>query len=172
MKKILMIIAQHGFRDEELMVPKEVFEKAGMQVRVASRTRTKASGSRGAQIMPDLSVHEANPEYFDAIVVVGGPGSALLARDQEVLGLLRKADEKGKVLGAICLGPMALACAGILSGKNATVFPEKEALRALKDSGAFYLEKAVVRSGRVVTAGGPDASGEFAESILKALEES
>jgi protease I len=169
MKKILMVIAQTGFRDEELVVPKEVFEKAGLKVMVASISRTKATGSRGASVAPDLAVHEANPDYFDALIIVGGPGSPALAEDKDVLSLIRRAEEKGKVVGAICLGPMALAIAGILRDKNATVFPDREAMRVLRDSGAHHLDHAVVRSGRIVTANGPDSAGGFAEKILECL---
>jgi len=170
MARILMIVAQQGYRDEELIVPKEVFEKAGEQVRVASLSRTKAAGSKGGSVMPDLAVHEANPDYFDAIVVVGGPGSPALAEDDDVRSLLQKAEERGKVVAAICLGPVSLASAGLLSGKRATVFPDREALRVLRDAGAHYQEQSVVKDGRIVTGNGPDAAGQFAETVLKALK--
>jgi len=170
MKKILMVVAQQGFRDEELIIPKEVFEKAGFQVMVASKSRTRAFGSKGASIMPDLAIHEANPDYFDALVIVGGPGSPILAEDKNVLSLINGAQEKGKVVGAICLGPMALARAGALSGKNATVFPDREAIRVLRDSGARFLDQAVIRDGKVVCANGPEAAGQFAQQIIDCLE--
>ncbi len=32
MKRVVMIIAQNGFRDEELLLPKEILEKAGIEV--------------------------------------------------------------------------------------------------------------------------------------------
>ena len=121
MAKVLIIIAQEGFRDEELFVPKEIIEKAGHIVKVASLNRAKATGSMGGVVLPDMAVYEANPEYFDAFIIAGGPGSPTLAKSKEVVELVGAAFKKGKLVAAICLGPMTLAAAGVLSKKNATV---------------------------------------------------
>ena len=58
MARILMIVAQNGFRDEELLVPKAIFERAGHQVKTASILRSKASGSKGASINVDFGISE------------------------------------------------------------------------------------------------------------------
>ncbi|MEW6035274.1 MAG: DJ-1/PfpI family protein [Candidatus Micrarchaeota archaeon] len=169
MAKVLMIIAQSGFRDEELLVPKEVLERAGHQVKVASLTRQKASGSKGAIVQPDLAVYEANPDFFDCVVVVGGPGSPALAESDEVRELLLGASAKGKVLGAICLGPMALARAGVLAGKSATIYPDRKAIAVLKESAAQYRAEAVVTDGKVVTADGPSSATAFGNKLAEIL---
>ncbi|HID73356.1 TPA: DJ-1/PfpI family protein [Candidatus Micrarchaeota archaeon] len=171
MAKVLMIIAQEGFRDEEYQIPRETIEKAGHSVKVASITRSKATGKFGAVVQPDLAVHEANPEYFDAIVVVGGPGAKALADNAEVINLLEKANLKGKKICAICVAPMILAKAGVLSGKNATVFPDREAVAELRAGGALYREQNVVTDGNVVTAKGPEAAEEFGREVVKLLVE-
>ena len=171
MSKVLMIVAQEGFRDEELLVPKEILEKAGHTIKVASVTRAKATGSLGASVMPDMAAYEANPEYFDAIVIVGGPGSPSLAKSKEVVELVENAYRKGRIVSAICLGPMTLAAAGVLSGKRATVFPSIDGIEALKDGGASYREEPVVVDGRVITADSPQSAGEFGNTIAEKLKE-
>ncbi|MDD5172404.1 MAG: DJ-1/PfpI family protein [Candidatus ainarchaeum sp.] len=170
MAKILMIVAQSGFRDEELFVPREVLEKEGHSVRVASITRAKATGSRGAVIQPDMAAYEANPEFFDAIVVVGGPGSPALAENEDVLKLLRGAAEKGHVIGAICLGPMAAAKAGVLADKRVTVFPDRKAINVLRENGAVYTAQPVIVDGNIVTADGPASAGQFGAELAKLLK--
>ncbi|NYZ74584.1 DJ-1/PfpI family protein [Candidatus Micrarchaeota archaeon] len=170
MAKILMIVAQNGFRDEELFVPREVLEKEGHNVRVASLTRAKATGVKGATIQPDMAAYEANPEFFDAIVVVGGPGSPALAENEDVLRLLRDAAEKGRVIGAICIGPIAPAKAGVLAGKKATVFPDRKAISVLRENGAIYKAEPVVVDGNVVTADGPASAGLFGVELAKLLK--
>ncbi len=169
MAKVLMIIAQSGFRDEELLVPKEVLERAGHHVLVASLTRQKASGSRGALVQPDLAVYEANPDFFDCVVVVGGPGSPALAESDDVKELLLGASARGKVIGGICLGPMALARAGVLAGKRATVYPDRKAIAVLKESAAQYRAEAVVTDGKVVTADGPSSATAFGNTLAEIL---
>jgi protease I len=171
MAKVLIIVAQEGFRDEELLVPKEILEKAGHTVKVASITRAKATGSMGATILPDIAVYEANPEYFDAVVVAGGPGSPKLAKTKEVVDLVEAAHKNGKIVAAICLGPMTLAAAGVISGKRATVYPSPNGIEALKNGGANYKAEPVIVSGKVVTADSPQSAGEFGATIVELLKE-
>jgi len=169
MVKVLMIIAQKGFRDEEYQIPREIIEKAGHNVKVASLTRSKATGAMGAVVQPDMGVHEVNPDYFDAYVVVGGPGAKTLAGNQEVINLLERANQKGKKVCAICIAPMVLAKAGVLSGKNATVFPDREAIEELRAGGALYRDKDVVVEDNVVTANGPQSADKFGREVVKLL---
>ena len=171
MAKVLMVVAQTGFRDEELVVPKEILEKAGHSVTLVSLTRGKATGVRGTVVQPDMAAYEANPEFFDCIVIVGGPGAPALAESRDVRSLAEKANGKGKIVAAICLGPLTLAKAGVLFGKNATVFPDRPAIKVLRDSGAVYLTKPVVRDGNIVTADGPQSAGLFGDALVGMLEE-
>lgn len=166
-----MVVAQEGFRDEELLVPKEILEKEGHIIKIASLSRAKATGSKGAVVLPDMAAYEVNPEYFDAVVIVGGPGSPVLAHTKEVVDLVEKAYKMGKIVAAICLGPMTLAAAGILSGKKATVYPSDNGLAALKNGGARYKAEPVVIDGRIITADSPQSAGEFSTAINEMLKE-
>ena len=170
MARILMVVAQEGFRDEELLIPKEIFEKEGYKVAVASLTRAKAKGSLGAVVDPDMAVYEANPDFFEAIVIVGGPGSPKLAESDDVIKLVENAYGMGKVVSAICLGPMTLAAAGVLAEKAATVFPSEQGIRALKDGGAYHKARPVVEDGTIVTADSPKSAAEFANKIVEKLK--
>jgi len=170
MAKVLMIVAQSGFRDEELTIPREVLERSGHDVKVASLTRAKAQGSKGLSITPDMAVYEANPEFFEAVIVVGGPGSPALADSEDVIKLLISANKKGKLIGGICLGPMALAKAGVLAGKNATVFPDRKAINLLRETAANYRPGPVVEDGNIVTADGPQSAGKFGSALAEHLK--
>jgi protease I len=171
MAKVLMVVAQTGFRDEELVVPKEILGRAGHIVTVVSITRGKATGVRGTTVQPDMAAYEANPEFFDCIVIVGGPGAPALAENPDVRLLAEKARDRGKIVAAICLGPLTLAKAGVLSGKDATVFPDRSAIKVLRDSGAVYLTRPVVRDGRILTADGPQSAGPFGDALVEMLKE-
>ncbi len=170
MSKVLMVIAQKDFRDEEYKIPRDALEKAGYEVKVASKTRNKATGMLGISVQPDLALHEVNPNFFAGFLIVGGRGVKQMANDEELLSLLEKANAMGKKIFAICLGPMVLANAGVLSDMNATVFPDKEAIEALRNGGALYRDQDVVKEGRVVTASGPKAADKFAEEVVEVLK--
>ncbi len=167
MKKIVMIIPHEGFRDEELLQTKEVLEKNGIEVKVASTKLGVALGKLGAKIIPDMLFSDISVNDFDAIVFVGGPGSVQYWDDQKAHKLLKKADSSGKVVAGICSAAVTLAKAGILKGKRATVFAGDS--QELINEGVNYTAKAVERDGNIITANGPQAARSFGEEIVKAL---
>jgi protease I len=168
-KRILMIIAPSNFRDEELKIPKQVFEGKGAQVLIGSKGTKQAKGMLGMKVKPDLDIRDAKVSDWDAIIFVGGNGveKHKLYEDEAYLKVAKDAYKEEKVIGAICLAPMILANAGILEGKDATAY--HTAASYLKDHGAYYTGKAVEVNGRIVTAEGPRAAKEFAERIAELL---
>jgi len=168
-KTILMVIAPSDFRDEELFVPEEFFEKNGAEVVIASEKKGTAKGMLGGTVSVDLSVSEVDISDYDAVVFVGGSGieSHKLYENDAYLKLAADADGSGKVIGAICLGPMVPASAGILAGKNATVF--ESGISHITVKGAKYTGAEVTRDGRIITGEGPHAAEEFARTVAGAL---
>ena len=162
-KKILMIIARDGFRDEELLEPKGLFEKLGAEVTVASSRAGECKGMRGARVRAEKALAELDAGAFDAVVFVGGMGAKEFFDDARAHELARGA----KVLGAICLAPAILARAGLLEGKAATAYAS--ALPELKKAGARVSEAAVVVDGKLVTGNGPKAATEFAEKLVEVI---
>jgi len=168
-KKILMVVAPKDFRDEELLVPKKVFEEAGASVTVASKGVSEAFGVLGAKVRVDADVSHAVSDEFDALVFVGGGGSRVYFNDPTAHALAKAFIRKGKVTAAICVATTTLANAGVLSGKKATVWESSETVQALRRGGAVYTGEDVTVDGNVITANGPAAAGEFAEKILEAF---
>ena len=168
-KTILMVIAPSDFRDEELFVPKDFFEKSGAEVVIASEKKGTARGMLGRTASVDLSASEVDISDYDAVVFVGGSGveSHKLYENEAYLKLAADADSSGKVIGAICLGPMVPAGAGILSGKNATVF--ESGTSYITGKGANYTGAEVTMDGRIITGEGPHAAEEFARTVAEVL---
>lgn len=169
MADVLLIIAQKGFRDEELLDTKSALAAAGKSSDVASITTAQATGSLGATVTPDLTVKEAINKSYKAVVVIGGQGSLALVGYPEVIKVLRQADSSNKVVAAICAGPVVLAKAGVISGKKATVFPDRQLIAAVEAAGAKYISEEVVVDGRLVTGSGPRAARKFGEAISKLI---
>ncbi len=171
MAKILIVVAQNGFKDEELIIPKEMLEKEHHKITIASLTRAKATSVKGKEIDPDMGAYEASPEFFDCFVIIGGPGSPTLAQNPALVHLLSEANKLNKIIAAICLGPMTLAKAGVLVGKDATIFPDSSAIVMLKHNGAHYLARPLVIHDNVITADSPQSAGIFGDAIVNALKE-
>lgn len=168
-KSILMIIAHQDFRDEEYQEPRQIFDARGAKITVASSSLEVAKGMLGAQVKPDLLLKDVAVSDYDAIVFVGGSGAQDYWNDPVAHAIAQEAVAQGKVLAAICIAPTTLAKAGVLKGKNATVFSSEA--EALKAGGANYTGASVERDGLIITANGPAAATKFAEEIAKTLEE-
>ena len=69
MKKVVMVIAHDGFRDEELLEPKAILEKKGFGVAVASTNLSPAKGMLGAVVKPDMLVESIFVRDFQAHIL-------------------------------------------------------------------------------------------------------
>jgi protease I len=166
-KKVLMIIAANGFQDHEFAPAYDLLPKLGATVKIACSRKDKAIGKYGRQVSPDFALTECKADDYDAVVFIGGPGAAEYFDDPAAHALARGAAAQGKVLGAICIAPAILANAGVLKGKRAAVFPSEE--NTLASGGALLTRQNVVVDGKIVTAPGPQAAQEFAETLAKLL---
>jgi len=162
-----MIIAPKNFRDEELFDTKEELEVSGNSVVIASTKTDTATGMLGGTIKPDITIDEINVDDYDVVVFVGGPGSSIYFNNQKAHEIARDANEKKKLIGAICIAPSTLANAGLLKGKKATSFPSEE--RNLRSKGANYTGNSVEKDGNIITADGPKSAREFGRIIAKSL---
>jgi len=170
--RAVMIIAFNDFKDQEYFVPREVFEKAGFQIITASFKNGIARGSEGGEAEVDILVKNADAKEYEAVVFVGGPGAFKYLDDADAHKLAQSALKQNKILGAICIAPVALAKAGVLKNKNATVWSssmDKSAVRELEKNGANYKDQNVVQDNRIITANGPEAAREFGEAIVRVL---
>ncbi|MFA7562628.1 MAG: DJ-1/PfpI/YhbO family deglycase/protease [Methanoculleus sp.] len=169
--KLLFVIAPERFRDEELDIPKRTFEEVGIGVDLASTVAGTCTGMLGGTAEASMALDEADPDDYDGIVVVGGSGSQEhLWESERLRDLVRSFFEEGKVVAAICLAPVVLARAGILTGRQATVYRSPEAVAEMKKAGANLLDIPVVADMQVVTANGPTAAAAFADTIITKLE--
>jgi len=169
-KKVMMVIAQKGFRDEELREPKALLEQQGAQVDVVSSTTGVCVGMLGMKAKPGMDLKTALKKVgeYDAVIFVGGVGSKQYFDDKTAHKLAQTAYKQGSVVGAICLAPVILAKAGLLKQKKATVW--RGAADMLKKCGAEYTANSVEKVGRIITGNGPQAAREFGTTIAQALK--
>lgn len=171
-KKILMIIAFKDFKDEEYFIPREILEKAGAEIKVASTQKGTALGVSGGEVEVDLNIDEVITDDYDAIVFIGGPGAYNHLDNLGCHRIAKEAKEKDKVLAAICITPAILAKAGVLQGKKATVWSsvlDKSAVKILENNGSQYQTQSVVQDGKIITADGPGAANEFGKKLVEVL---
>lgn len=166
-KKIIMVIAQEGFRDEELLEPKALFEENGYTVVIASPQKGFCKGMLGVVLESDISIDDiVIDSSLKAFVVVGGVNAPSLMDYPKLGEHLSSVREQNIVLGAICLGPMVVASFGVIDELHATVFCTDDSMSMFKDHKIVYFKEDVLVDETVVTANGPHASTMFAQEVL------
>ncbi len=166
-KKVLMVIAPEKFRDEEYREPRRILEEKGCRVTVASRTTGPSTGMLGMVVRPDVALDAVKAAEFDAVIFVGGAGAEAYYGDTRAHALAVEILKGGKPLGAICVAPTILANAGVLKGRQATVWPSQS--KALVAGGASYTARPVEKDGTIITADGPASAIEFGEEMARTL---
>jgi protease I len=177
MKKIAMIIAPKNYQDTEFGVPYRFFKDQGAQVDVYSTKKGVATGFLGGTFNVEHTLNELNASNYNAIVFIGGAGTPLVRSDNNSVKIVKDTLANNKILGAICWSPTILAKAGVLKGKNATVWygPDSEygmlTSEYLQQQGAKYTGQDVTVDGNIITADGPASAQKYAEAIWKKLVE-
>lgn len=170
----ILIVATDGFEEWELFGPREILQKRGADVVLASLKRDPIQATvhddPGKTIRPDLTVDEANADDFDALILPGGVRNPDALRVHgNVIALIKAFDEQGKPIGAICHGPWLLVEADLLRGRTATSWPS---IRTdLRNAGATVVDQAAVTDVNIVTSRKPDDVEPFTNALIDLIEE-
>ena len=170
----VLIVATDGFEEWELFGPRQILQERGAEVVLASLKRDPIQATihddPGKTIRPDLTIDEANPDDFDALILPGGVRNPdQLRLHGNVIALIRRFAEQGKPVAAICHGPWLLVEADLVHGRTATSWPS---IRTdLRNAGAKVVDEAVVTDGNIVTSRKPDDVEAFTNAVIALLED-
>lgn len=169
----VLIVAANGFEEWELFGPRQILQEKGADVVLASLTldpiQATVHDEPGRTIKPDLTIDQANADDFDALILPGGVRNPDTLRIHgNVVELIRRFDEQGKPIGAICHGPWLLVEADLLRGRTATSWPS---IRTdLRNAGANVVDERSVTDGNIVTSRNPDDVEAFTNALIDLIE--
>jgi protease I len=169
----VLIVATDGFEEWELFGPREILQKRGAEVVLASPKldpiQATVHDDPGKTIRPDLTVEAANADDFDALILPGGVRNPdHLRMDVKAIELIKAFARQGKPIGAICHGPWLLVEADLLRGKTATSWPS---IRTdLRNAGANVLDQPAVTDGNIVTSRNPQDVEQFTNALIDLIE--
>ncbi|HNW51201.1 MAG TPA: DJ-1/PfpI family protein [Prolixibacteraceae bacterium] len=164
MKKIMVHLAT-GFEEMEVIIPVDIWKRAGFQVQLVSVTGNKVvTGAHAIPIVADLLFEEADYSNADLLFLPGGmPGASNLDAHKGLQKKILEHNQKGKNLAAICAAPLILGHNNLLKSKRATCYPGYE-----KDLwGAIVTGNSIEIDGNIVTGKGPGVAFEFAMRITE-----
>jgi 4-methyl-5(b-hydroxyethyl)-thiazole monophosphate biosynthesis len=158
-----------GSEELETITVVDLLRRGGIDVVIAGPTVDPVVMSRSVVILPDASLDEALKQDFDMLYLPGGsPGTDNLMKDERVQAIIKKMNEGGKYLAAICAAPKIYAHAGLLDGKRATSFPGALDIKErpdVKSTGA-----PIEVDGKIATSRGPGTAVAFGLKLIELLE--
>jgi protease I len=175
MKKRVAILVTDGFEQVELTGPREALEKAGATCVVIAPKRVDVQGFRhhekGLKVPVDLELSTADPAEFDAVLLPGGVINADALRiEKKAQQFVQGIDRAGKPVLVICHGAWLLISAKLVKGHTITSWPTLE--DDLRNAGADWVDREVVRDGNWVSSRKPDDLPAFNRESIRLLEES
>ncbi|MBV9087862.1 MAG: type 1 glutamine amidotransferase [Acidobacteriaceae bacterium] len=168
------IIVSDDFEQKEFTEPKKALQEAGADVIVVSPKAGKVQGmnhdEKADKFDVDMQLDEANPGEFDAVMLPGGGLNADFLRvDHHAQEFVRSFDREGKPIAAICHAPWLLVSAGVLKGRTLTSYHTIQ--DDLRNAGANWVDKEVVRDGNLVSSRQPSDIPAFNREMLKLFSE-
>lgn len=138
--------------------------------KVVAPTMEPVKSIGGFRTLPDYSF-DTMPYDYAALVLIGGFGWATPVAEQ-VVPIVKRAIEKGKIVGAICNGASFMAKCGFLNnvkhtGNGAEQLQAWGGVHYTNPDG--YIHRQAVSDKNIVTANG-SATLEFAKELLTLLE--
>ena len=169
------IIATDLFEEAELVQPKKALDDAGAQTIVVAPKPGEIQGvqhdKKGKTVKVDRTLDQVSADDFDAILLPGGAMNADALRvEKKAQEIVREIDSAGKPIAVICHGPWLLVSAGLTRGRHMTSYHTIQ--DDLKNAGANWEDKEVIRDRNWVSSRKPDDIPAFNREVIKLFTES
>jgi protease I len=172
--KKVAILTENGFEEEELTSPKKALQEAGAVVHIISPQKRKVKAWShdhwSIELDVDVSVDEAFPEDYDALVIPGGVINPDLMRiNRHCVEFAQHFIAAGKPLAAICHGPWLLIETGLISGREMTSYYSIKT--DIQNAGANWHDSEVVVDHGLVTSRSPKDLPAFNKKLIEEIKE-
>lgn len=170
--KRVAVLATEGFEESELMEPVKALRDAGATVEVISKKREPIQAfkhhSPSIKVNVDLTLDEAQPDRYDAVVLPGGALNADQLRvDEKAQQFVRRMNDAHKPMAVICHAPWLLVSAGLARGRTLTSWPT--IVDDMRNAGATWVDREVVQDGNLVTSRGPNDIPAFNKATVELI---
>ncbi len=165
----IIVFLADGFEEVEALTVVDYLRRVdNIKVDTVSiKNSLKVLGAHNIEVTADKTIDQLEDiSLYDGLVIPGGmPGASNLRDNKEVIKIIEEINKNGKLVAAICAGPIVLERAKVIDGKKVTSYPGFE-----KDlPSSIYKEDDVVCDGNIITARGPAKAEDFAIEIVRSL---
>ena len=173
--RVAMIVAD-DFEQIEMVSPRQALEQAGAKVTLISPTTGQVTGRNHdvdkADTFPvEMSLDEANPMDFDALMLPGGSVNADKLRvNPKAQSFAKQFDSAGKPIAVICHAPWLLVSSDLVKGRTLTSYPSLEV--DIRNAGGNWVDQEMVRDRNLVTSRNPKDLDAFNPAMIALFAES
>ncbi|MGE5212158.1 MAG: type 1 glutamine amidotransferase domain-containing protein [Nitrospirota bacterium] len=172
-KKVAILVAD-GFEQVEMTKPREALDEAGAQTKIVSLKSGKIQGmnhaDKGDKFDVDLTLDQARPEEFDALMIPGGLFNPDVMRTNEKAhNFTRHFFRENKPVAVICHGPQVLINADLVRGRKMTSWPAIQV--DMRNAGARWVDAEVVVDNGLISSRKPDDIPAFNRKMIEEFAE-
>jgi protease I len=163
-------IALDGVEESELTEPVKALREAGAEVDLISVNPGTIQAfqhmDKGAELTVDRTIDDLNVDDYQSLLLPGGALNADKARMHAgIQDFVRRLEEGGRPIAAICHAPWILVSAGLVRGRTLTGY---ESIRDdIQNAGGNWVDEAVVVDGNWVTSRKPADIPLFNREMLR-----
>ena len=174
-RKVAFVL-KRGVEQPELTEPWRVIAEAGGEPVLISEehgtiTALVGDWDRGDDFAVDLTLDEADPADYDALVLPGGTlNSDKIRTNPKAIAFVTAFFDAGKPVASICHGPWILIEAGVVPGRTLT--STTRIATDLRNAGATWVDREVVVDGNLITSRSPRDIEAFNAALLEAVSSS
>lgn len=170
-KKVAILVCD-GFEQVELTEPRRALDLEGAQTQIVSPAKTRVRGWQetnwGDYFPVDVSLSEADPDNYDALLLPGGVMNPdKLRTHPEAVQFVKSFFDAGKPVSAICHGPQLLIEADVVAGRKLTSYPSLQT--DLRNAGAEWVDEEVVTDQGLVTSRKPGDIPAFNDKMVEEI---
>jgi protease I len=168
------ILATDLFEEAELIEPRKVLQEAGAKTFViapkAGEIQAVQHDTKTQKVKVDMTLSEAKPADFDAVLLPGGAMNADALRiEKKAQAFVQYMDREGKPIGMICHAPWLLVSAKLVKGRRMTSY--KTIRDDLINAGANWVDEPSVRDRNWVSSRQPSDIPQFNKDLIELFAE-
>jgi protease I len=168
------ILATDLFEEAELVETRKALDEAGAETVVIAphpgEIQAVQHDKKTQKVKVDQTLADADPDRFDAVLLPGGAMNVDALRIEPLAQeFVRRIDQTRRPVAVICHGGWLLISARVVKGRHMTSY--KTIQDDLRNAGAFWTDKEVVRDGAWVSSRQPSDIPRFNQEIINLFAE-
>lgn len=163
------ILVSDDFEQIEMTEPRKALEQAGAQTTLIAPKGGQVQGvnhdEKADRFNVDMTLDQANPSDFDAVMLPGGALNAdALRMEPKARSFVQQIDSTGRPMAVICHAPWLLVSSGLVKGRTLTSYYTIQ--DDIRNAGGNWVDSEMVQDRNLVTSRSPKDLGAFNPSMV------